>query len=84
MKMMKLTCSLAFALAIALASTGCHSHKPVGITPLTGSNAGMVGEPGAGGTMNANENGGGATASLTDFDGMAADRAGQRGGQHGC
>jgi peptidoglycan-associated lipoprotein len=75
MKMMKLTCSLAFALAIALAATGCRNHKPVGVTPLPGSNAGMVGEPGAGGTMNANENGGGATAGLESFEGMAADRA---------
>jgi hypothetical protein len=75
MKMMKLTCSLAFALAIALAATGCRNHKPVGVTPLPGSNSGMVGEPGAGGTMNANETGGGATASLESFEGMAADRA---------
>jgi peptidoglycan-associated lipoprotein len=37
----------------------------------------MVGEPGGGGTMNATEGvgatGGGSTASLTDFEGMAAD-----------
>ena len=75
MKIMKLTSMMAFALAITLAATGCRNHKPGQITPLPGSNAGMVGEPGAGGTMNANENGGGATASLTDFEGMAADRA---------
>jgi peptidoglycan-associated lipoprotein len=75
MKMMKLTCSLAFALAIALAATGCRNHKPVGVTPLPGSNAGMVGEPGAGGTMNANETGGGATAGLESFGDMTGDRA---------
>lgn len=81
MKMMKQTCSFAFALAITLVATGCHSHKPVGITPLPGSNSGMVGELGpggtlgAGGTTGANEAGGGATASLDSFDGMAADRA---------
>ena len=75
MKMMKLTCSLAFALAIALAVTGCRNHKPVGVTPLPGSNSGLVGEPGAGGTMNASEPGGGATASLEEFENMNADRA---------
>jgi len=75
MKMMKLTCSLAFALTIALAVTGCRNHKPVGVTPLPGSNSGLVGEPGAGGTMNASEPGGGATASLEEFENMSADRA---------
>jgi peptidoglycan-associated lipoprotein len=75
MKMMKLTCSLAFALAITLAATGCKNHKPVGVTPLPGSNSGLVGEPGASGTMNANETGGGATASLEEFENMNADRA---------
>ena len=45
MKMMKLTCSLAFALAVALAATGCKNHKPVGVTPLPGSKfRRMVGE----------------------------------------
>ena len=75
MKIMKLTCSLAFALAIALAVTGCRNHKPVGVTRLPGSNSGLVGEPGAGGTMNASEPGGGATASLEEFENMNADRA---------
>jgi peptidoglycan-associated lipoprotein len=75
MKIMKLTCSLAFALAIALTATGCKNHKPVGVTPLPGSNSGLVGEPGPGATMNASETGGGATASLENFEGMAADRA---------
>ena len=74
MKMMKLTCSLAFALAIALAATGCKSHKPGAITPLPGSNAGMVGEPGAGGTLGAggmtgtSESGGGSTANISPGD----------------
>jgi peptidoglycan-associated lipoprotein len=72
---MKLTCSLAFALAVALASTGCHSHKPVGVTPLPGSNSGLVGEPGAGGTMGSNQAGGGQTANLEEFENMTADRA---------
>lgn len=75
MKMMKLTCSLAVVLAVALAATGCKNHKPVKVTPIPGSNSGLVGEPGAGGTMNASEPGGGATASLESFEGMIADRA---------
>jgi peptidoglycan-associated lipoprotein len=36
MKMNKLVCSLAFALAITLASTGCR-HQPVGVTHIPGS-----------------------------------------------
>jgi peptidoglycan-associated lipoprotein len=36
MKTMKLIYPLAFALAITLASTGCRSHQPVGITPIPG------------------------------------------------
>jgi peptidoglycan-associated lipoprotein len=82
MKIMKLTCSLTFALAIALAATGCRNHKPGPITPLPGSTrTGQVGEPGAGGTIgagggaSATEPGGGATAGLESFEGMAADRA---------
>jgi len=82
MKMMKLTCSLAFALAIALAATGCRNHKPVGVTPLPGQqNSGLVGDLGAGGTIGAggaagaNEAGGGATAALDTFDGMTKDPA---------
>src|SRR5208283_2807619 len=75
MKIMKLTCSLAFALAITLAVTGCRNHKPVGVTRLPGSNYGQVGEPSASGTMNANETGGGTTASLEEFENMNADRA---------
>ena len=33
MKTMKLIYPLAFALALTLATTGCHNHKPVKITP---------------------------------------------------
>jgi peptidoglycan-associated lipoprotein len=36
MKMNKLVCSLAFALAVTLASTGCR-HQPVGVTHIPGS-----------------------------------------------
>ena len=88
MKIMKLTCSLAFALAVALAATGCKNHKPVGVTPLPGTTrASQIGEQGPGGTMgaggtigtggtaSANEPGGGATASLESFENMNADRA---------
>jgi peptidoglycan-associated lipoprotein len=71
MKMMKLTCSLAFALAITLAATGCKSHKPVGVTPIPQGPGGMVGEPGPGDTLKV---GGGQTASLGEFEGMAMDR----------
>ena len=52
MKMMKLTCSLAFALAIALAATGCKNHKPFGVTPLPGATrTGQLSEQGPGGTI---------------------------------
>jgi peptidoglycan-associated lipoprotein len=86
MKIMKLTCSLAFALAVALAATGCRNHKPVGVTPLPGSTrTGQVGEQGPGNTIGAGsgttsaegagQTGGGATASLEEFENMNADRA---------
>jgi peptidoglycan-associated lipoprotein len=89
MKMLKLICPLTFALAVALAATGCRNHQPVGVTPLPGSrNAGQMGEPGPGSTIgpgptinpgpttsSANETGGGPTASLSDFDNMIPDRA---------
>jgi peptidoglycan-associated lipoprotein len=72
MKMMKLTYLLAFALAVTLADTGCKNHRPVKVTQIPGRSS-MVGEPGVGGTMNVGETGGGSTASLTDFENMAAD-----------
>jgi peptidoglycan-associated lipoprotein len=73
MKMMKLTCSLAFALAITLAATGCKSHKPVGVTPIPPGPGGMVGEPGPGATLGG-PIGGGSTTDLKDFEGMTMDR----------
>ena len=72
MKMMKLTYPLAFALILTLAATGCRNHKPVGVTPLTGSNAGMVGEAPGEGTLGPEVQ---PTAGLDTFEGMAADRA---------
>jgi peptidoglycan-associated lipoprotein len=79
---------LALALAVVLAATGCRNHKPVGVTPLPGStHVSQIGEQGPGGTIpgntpgvssttsTANEPGGGPTASLESFEGMAADRA---------
>ena len=83
MKIMKLTCLLAFALAVALAATGCRNHKPYKVTPLPElTHTGQVGEQGPGGTIgasggttSANEAGGGATASLESFENMNVDRA---------
>ena len=73
MKMMKLTYLLAFALAVTLADTGCKNHRPTKVTQIPGQRSSMVGEPGAGGTMNVGETGGGSTASLDEFEGMAKD-----------
>jgi len=78
MKMMKLTYLLAFALAITLADTGCRNHRPVKVTQIPGSPSGQVGELGPGGTMAQGgqiQAGGGQTASLEDFEGMAKDPA---------
>jgi peptidoglycan-associated lipoprotein len=50
MKMTKVVCSLAFVLAITLASTGCR-HQPVGVTHIPGSTIPAVTEPGPGGTI---------------------------------
>ena len=44
MKTMKLIYPLAFALALTLATTGCHNHKAVGVTALPGQRSGMVGD----------------------------------------
>ena len=74
MKIMKLTCSLAFALAITLTATGCKSHKPVGVTPIPPGPGGMVGEVGPGNTLPEQPNVV-PTTSLADFEGMAMDRA---------
>ena len=49
---MKLIYPLAFALALTLATTGCHNHKAVGkVTALPGHKSGMVGDNGNGNTL---------------------------------
>ena len=50
MKMTKLIYPLAFALAITLASTGCHNRQ-VKVTPIPGSRTGQVGGENGGGTL---------------------------------
>jgi peptidoglycan-associated lipoprotein len=78
MKMMKLTCLLAFALAMTLAATGCRNHRPVKVTTLHGSGTGQVGDLQAGGTIGGNGGnvtGGGNTTGLEEFENMNADRA---------
>jgi peptidoglycan-associated lipoprotein len=74
--------SLAFALAVTLAATGCR-HKPVGVTPMT---KGMTPPPptepgpstfGPGPTINNGERvqtGGGPLPGAEEFEGMIADR----------
>ena len=83
--MMKLIYPLALVLAMTLATTGCHNHKAVKITPIPGSNSGVVGgDTGAstlppGSTLPADTStvgtGGGPTASAESFDNMTEDRA---------
>ncbi len=83
MKTTKLIFPLVLALAATLATTGCHSHKPVGVTQLPGP-APQVGEPGPGPTLpntqpiNPNENPNSNPMALPppeEFDNMVADRA---------
>jgi peptidoglycan-associated lipoprotein len=85
MKMMKLIYPLAFALAITLATTGCHNHKAVKVTPIPGSNAGSVGGDSSGGTLPpggamdtgagvGTQTGGIPVASADSFDNMTEDR----------
>ena len=84
MKTIKLIYPLAFALAITLATTGCHNHKAVGVTPIPGSRSGMVGDNNNANTLpsgdklgsdnNANDNGI-SVASADTFDNMNEDRA---------
>jgi peptidoglycan-associated lipoprotein len=79
MKTMKLIYPLAFALAVMLAATGCHPHKPVGITPLPGSPTGAPNDLNGGGTLPStggvqNQTGGGNTAGLEEFENMQEDR----------
>jgi peptidoglycan-associated lipoprotein len=84
MKMMKLIYPLAFALAITLATTGCHNHKPMNPTPLPGARTGNPGDENSGntlppgGAMNPDNgaNGNGIpVASADTFDNMTEDRA---------
>jgi peptidoglycan-associated lipoprotein len=83
MKTMKLIYPLAFALAITLATTGCHNHKVVGVTPIPGPNSGMVGDQKDSGTIiptappfNPGETPGSIpTSDSSSFDNMTEDRA---------
>ena len=85
MKMTKMIYPLVFALAIVLASTGCHNRKNVKVTPMPGSRTANPGDTGGGGTLpnggafdpNAGGGvgvGGGPLASDGDFDNMLMDR----------
>ena len=85
MKTMKLIYPLAFALAITLASTGCHNRQ-VKVTPIPGSRASQVGGENGGGTLppggafdpNAGggvQPGGGPLAPDSEFEGMIKDTA---------
>jgi len=84
MKTMKLIYPLAFALALTLATTGCHNHKAVGVTALPGQRPGAVGDNNGGGTLNDgsklnSDNMGNANgipvAGADSFDNMNEDRA---------
>ena len=85
MKTMKLIYPLAFALAITLASTGCHNRQ-VKVTPIPGSHSGQVASENGGGTLppggafdpNAGggvQPGGGPLSPDSEFDGMIKDTA---------
>jgi peptidoglycan-associated lipoprotein len=80
MKTMKLIYPLAFALIVILATTGCHNHQPVGITPLPGSPGATPNDLNGGGTLPPNggvqnQAGGGPTANLEEFENMVMDRS---------
>ena len=84
MKIMKMIYPLAFALAITLATTGCHNHKAMKVTPIPDGRTGNLGDTGGGntlppgGAMNPDNgiNGNGIpVANATDFDNMTEDRA---------
>ena len=82
MKTTKLIFPLVLALAATLATTGCHSHKPVGVTKLPGQPPPLVNQPGPGETLPPgptinpeSQPGGGELASAETFDNMLADRA---------
>jgi peptidoglycan-associated lipoprotein len=84
MKMMKMFYPLALTLAVAL-TTGCHNHKPMGVTPLPGSRTTTPDDMGGGDTKlpaggaivpeGGVGTGGGQTASLDEFEGMIKDPA---------
>jgi peptidoglycan-associated lipoprotein len=85
MKMMKLIYPLAFALAITLASTGCRSHKPVGLTALPGSAQTGISDQNPGGPLPGDklppdnnpqiQPGSSPLAGLDEFEGMIKDPA---------
>lgn len=85
MKTMKLIYPLAFALALTLATTGCHNHKAVGVTALPGQRQGVVPNdnnnpntlPGdkLNSDNNVNSNNGIPVANADTFDNMNEDRA---------
>jgi peptidoglycan-associated lipoprotein len=84
MKMMKLIYPPAFALAITLATTGCHNHKAVGVTPIPGARTGNPGDENSGNTLPPGNTmptdtgvgtGGLPTASAESFENMTEDRA---------
>jgi peptidoglycan-associated lipoprotein len=76
MKMMKLTCLVAFVLVVTLAATGCKNHRPVGVTHISPGMGSTPPEAPPGGTLTGGEQapiGGGPTASLETFEGMVKD-----------
>ena len=84
MKTMKLIYPLAFALAITLATTGCHNHKPMNPTPLPGPAQTGINDQNNQNTIpstppfNPGDQPGShpiETADATDFDNMTEDRA---------
>ena len=76
MKMMKLTCLLAFTLAAVLAATGCKNHRPVGVTQLPRGAGSTIPEAPPGPTMPSEPSPSGIPLpNIEDINGMAADRA---------
>src|SRR5271154_111221 len=82
MKMMNLIYPLAFALAITLATTGCHNHKAVKVTPIPGGSTQNPGDASGGNTlppgntMNPDNGANGIpVANAESFDNMTEDRA---------
>jgi peptidoglycan-associated lipoprotein len=82
MKTTKWIYTLAFALAVILAATGCHTHKPVGVTQLPGESAPTVPDQTSqntlppGNQLSQSEQvqpGSLATENLAEFEGMIED-----------